>query len=93
VEDWLQTWRAVKADPSVMQRQGWSQYDIAQWTKAFELDEAQMRAALEERGAERPMDRPAFWTDERFDNPSQPVVGVSWLEARAYSLSHLFSVR
>lgn len=28
--------------------------------------------------------RPAFWEDPRFSGPQQPVVGVSWEEARAY---------
>jgi formylglycine-generating enzyme required for sulfatase activity len=28
--------------------------------------------------------QPAYWDDARFNNPSQPVVGVSWFEARAY---------
>jgi nucleotide-binding universal stress UspA family protein len=27
---------------------------------------------------------PEFWNDARFNNPAQPVVGVSWFEARAY---------
>jgi formylglycine-generating enzyme required for sulfatase activity len=27
---------------------------------------------------------PQYWDDTRFNNPSQPVVGVSWFEARAY---------
>ena len=27
---------------------------------------------------------PGFWNDARFNNPSQPVVGVTWFEARAY---------
>jgi formylglycine-generating enzyme required for sulfatase activity len=27
---------------------------------------------------------PAFWNDSRFNDPRQPVVGVSWQEARAY---------
>jgi formylglycine-generating enzyme required for sulfatase activity/class 3 adenylate cyclase len=27
---------------------------------------------------------PAFWQDERYNNPAQPVVGVCWYEARAY---------
>ncbi|NBO65871.1 MAG: hypothetical protein EBU88_13705 [Acidobacteria bacterium] len=27
---------------------------------------------------------PQFWNDKRFNNPMQPVVGVSWFEARAY---------
>ncbi|MBK8185562.1 MAG: SUMF1/EgtB/PvdO family nonheme iron enzyme [Candidatus Competibacteraceae bacterium] len=28
--------------------------------------------------------RPAFWNDDAFNNPAQPVVGVCWYEARAY---------
>ncbi|MFN8423763.1 MAG: SUMF1/EgtB/PvdO family nonheme iron enzyme [Anaerolineae bacterium] len=27
---------------------------------------------------------PQFWRDPRFNNPSQPVVGICWHEARAY---------
>ena len=30
------------------------------------------------------LDRTTFWHDERYNNPAQPVVGVSWYEARAY---------
>ncbi|MFZ4629996.1 MAG: formylglycine-generating enzyme family protein, partial [Blastocatellia bacterium] len=28
--------------------------------------------------------QPEFWNDQRFNNPLQPVVGVTWFEARAY---------
>jgi formylglycine-generating enzyme required for sulfatase activity len=28
--------------------------------------------------------QPEFWDDSRFNHPAQPVVGVSWFEARAY---------
>ncbi|MBK6796335.1 MAG: SUMF1/EgtB/PvdO family nonheme iron enzyme [Acidobacteria bacterium] len=28
--------------------------------------------------------QPEYWDDTRFYNPSQPVVGVTWFEARAY---------
>ena len=27
---------------------------------------------------------PLYWTDRRFNEPKQPVVGVDWIEARAY---------
>ncbi|WP_295394700.1 SUMF1/EgtB/PvdO family nonheme iron enzyme [uncultured Thiodictyon sp.] len=84
VDEWLGTWRAVKADPGLMKRWGWSEYNIALWTPTLTLEEADLRAILENEGAERPMDRPAYWTDERFANPAQPVVGVTWFEARAY---------
>jgi len=29
---------------------------------------------------------PRYWRDEDFNQPSQPVIGVSWFEARAYTL-------
>ncbi len=29
---------------------------------------------------------PRFWLDPAFNNPAQPVVGISWFEARAYTL-------
>jgi formylglycine-generating enzyme required for sulfatase activity len=28
--------------------------------------------------------QPAYWSDDAFNNPAQPVVGISWHEARAY---------
>jgi formylglycine-generating enzyme required for sulfatase activity len=28
--------------------------------------------------------QPEFWNDTRFNNPLQPVVGITWFEARAY---------
>ncbi|MDJ0838725.1 MAG: SUMF1/EgtB/PvdO family nonheme iron enzyme [Acidobacteriota bacterium] len=32
----------------------------------------------------RPDVQPRFWNDARFNNPNQPVVGISWPEAEAY---------
>ena len=28
--------------------------------------------------------QPEYWNDTRFNNPAQPVIGVTWFEARAY---------
>ena len=28
--------------------------------------------------------QPAYWNDDAFNNPAQPVVGICWFEARAY---------
>ena len=28
--------------------------------------------------------QPGYWTDDNFNNPAQPVVGITWFEARAY---------
>jgi len=32
----------------------------------------------------QPRSKPFYWDDERFNGPNQPVVGITWWEARAY---------
>src|SRR5438128_2569674 len=34
--------------------------------------------------AEAGAPEPRFWRDDRFNEPTQPVVGVSWFDAEAY---------
>jgi len=80
----MDTWRAVKADPSLMQRSGFSPQARTAWEQLIKMDEAEVSGLFSKAYADRPRDRPAFWTDERFDNPSHPVVGVNWFEASAY---------
>lgn len=41
-------------------------------------------AWLREKFPDRLIREPANWKDEHFNRPTQPVVGVSWFEARAY---------
>ncbi|MCK7480165.1 MAG: hypothetical protein M0C28_25025, partial [Candidatus Moduliflexus flocculans] len=55
----------------------------AQWENLIEMDEAEFREGLTKQQTERPLDQPAFWNNARFNNPSQPVVGVTGFEARA----------
>jgi formylglycine-generating enzyme required for sulfatase activity len=48
------------------------------------VDEAAVREMMGKAEAERSRARPADWDDARYNNPAQPVVGVTWFEARAY---------
>ncbi len=53
---------------------------------AFHIDKnpiinAQYKKFMEETG----YNEPAFWNDNRFNSPNQPVVGVSWDDAVAYT--------
>jgi formylglycine-generating enzyme required for sulfatase activity len=34
---------------------------------------------------EAQVDRPAYWEDDRFNEPGQPVTGVSWFEGEAFA--------
>ena len=50
------------------------------WIAKHPVTNEQYRRFLDEEGGEEP----AYWSDERFNSDRQPVVGVSWDEARAY---------
>ena len=85
VADWMNIWRAVHADPTLPQRLGWTSPSIAdQRSKHAQMEESEAREVFAKQYGDRPHDRPAFWTDERYSGPNQPVVGVNWYEANAY---------
>ncbi|MFI0606605.1 MAG: SUMF1/EgtB/PvdO family nonheme iron enzyme [Anaerolineae bacterium] len=54
------------------------------WRLWLTFDEAAFEAALAARWQGHPQTEPAFWHDQRFNRPSQPVVGICWYEAGAY---------
>jgi len=51
------------------------------WFSKYPITNEQFRAFLE---ANPRQPEPAFWTDATYNQPHQPVVGVSWHQARAY---------
>jgi len=91
---WLRHWRqvgqwvregAVDLDEWVAQRQ-MSPQEAETWKWVATLDDEGLaravRGAAGATAAER--SQPRLWEDRRYNNPSQPVVGVCWYEARAY---------
>ncbi len=80
-------WRGLKENPTLLgqlRRAGWPPQQVAAWEQLSQMEEEEMRETLGQFYADRPRDRPAFWDDERYNNPAQPVVGVNWWEAMAY---------
>jgi len=80
-------WQAVRKDPAYLgqlRRAAISPRDIAAWEQLAQMEEREVRQMLGKIYADRPRDRPAFWDDEGYNNPAQPVVGVMWYEAVAY---------
>ncbi len=71
---------------------------IRQWHKqgritSKQADDWEAIARMSDEDFERQLDewypsgrqaQPAYWNDDVFNNPAQPVVGISWYEARAY---------
>lgn len=57
---------------------------VDRWRAWLTLDETEFERALDAQWRAQRLVAPSRWGDERFNNPAQPVVGISWYEARAY---------
>ncbi|MCB0217716.1 MAG: SUMF1/EgtB/PvdO family nonheme iron enzyme [Caldilineae bacterium] len=81
-------WRRFQADPSIVEGQRESgEFDARKyrlWRQRLAMDGAQLEAHLCEIYPDQRFTEPQLWRDADFNNPAQPVVGVCWLEARAY---------
>ena len=65
-------------------RKGW---EIILNVKAFRIDRFETtNQAYEKYLSATGRPTPFFWKDRRFNSPRQPVVGISWEEARSYCL-------
>ncbi|MCP4343187.1 MAG: formylglycine-generating enzyme family protein, partial [Desulfobulbaceae bacterium] len=54
------------------------------WETIAQMNDDAFEALLDEWYPSGRQTQPAFWNDDAFNNPEQPVVGISWYEARAY---------
>ncbi|MBI4671526.1 MAG: SUMF1/EgtB/PvdO family nonheme iron enzyme [Chloroflexi bacterium] len=48
------------------------------------LSEEELRRELSSQLNQKSREHPQYWNDAQFNNPSQPAVGITWFEARAY---------
>lgn len=89
-QQWVEIWQALRADPEKMlaqaKRGGATPPQLEGLKQLAMMDEAEVREGISKEQVERSRERPAYWDDARFNNPAQPVVGVNWFEARAYSV-------
>jgi formylglycine-generating enzyme required for sulfatase activity len=56
-------------------------YTSAYFIDKYEVSNAEYKKFVDATGHVKPR----YWEDERFNQPNQPVVGVSWFDAMAYS--------
>ncbi|MFN8422320.1 MAG: SUMF1/EgtB/PvdO family nonheme iron enzyme [Anaerolineae bacterium] len=54
------------------------------WQARMLMTDQEFEAHLNQKWPGGPKRAPEYWQDAAFTNPAQPVVGVSWFEARAY---------
>jgi formylglycine-generating enzyme required for sulfatase activity len=63
----------------------WTTETAENWIERCNMSDEEYEELLEEWFPEGTTYRqPDFWDDTRFNSPAQPVVGVTWFEARAY---------
>ncbi len=87
---WLSIWKQLQ-DMSDNWREQFEQagsvspeqLDSLEYAKGLTEDE--LKEWLGKGLNEKSRSQPAYWNDARFNNPSQPVVGITWFEAQAYS--------
>lgn len=58
---------------------------VVRWRAWMALDEEAFAAALDQRWKATSNAEPAFWRNDHYNHPAQPVIGVCWYEARAYN--------
>jgi formylglycine-generating enzyme required for sulfatase activity len=77
-----------RQDPEKLE-QAWkggqmSEESYERWKKRLAMSQPEFEAHLWQLYPGGKLRAPALWHDGRFDNPSQPVVGISWYEARTF---------
>jgi formylglycine-generating enzyme required for sulfatase activity len=79
-----QGWGAARLRNLVKQNR-WTTKQAENWINWCGWTDEHFERALNKRyPAGKQYQQPEHWDDSRFNNPSQPVVGVTWFEARAY---------
>ncbi len=62
----------------------WMPQTLEAWRELTAMTEGEARERLRPIYAERSREEPAWWDDAALTGANQPVVGVTWYEARAY---------
>ncbi len=86
-ESWLRDWRWLKSNPDwkeQLERAGYLPKTIRTYEYAASLDEDALKSWLTQGLTSKSRERPQYWNESDRNNPSQPVVGVTWFEANAY---------
>ena len=80
--------RQYQSEPDILTRMRdhgrLSASDADAWAARLVLDDSTFERDLMARWPDGRCTEPAAWRDEAFNNPAQPVSGISWYEARAY---------
>ncbi len=78
----MQTWGDVRQ--TLEQSGNFSPDQVDDWVAIAKMTEDELKAELGKSLSQKSRTQPQYWNDLQYNNPSQPVVGITWFEARAY---------
>ena len=84
LDNWkiMQTWGNVR---QVLEQNGnYSPEQIDGFVYIAGLTENELKEQLGQQLSQKSRSQPHYWDDQQYNNPSQPVVGITWFEANAY---------
>ncbi|MFZ5880090.1 MAG: SUMF1/EgtB/PvdO family nonheme iron enzyme, partial [Chloroflexota bacterium] len=84
----MEAWKYLQDNPNwketFEQSGNYSPQQIESFESIAKMSEDELKSALGENLSQKSRSQPAFWNDRERNNPSQPVVGITWFEAKAY---------
>lgn len=87
-KSWLDDWKILKTMDDVRktleQSGNYTPSQIDTYEYVAGLSEDELKEVLSKQLSQKSRTEPAFWDNLERNNPSQPVVGITWFEARAY---------
>jgi formylglycine-generating enzyme required for sulfatase activity len=88
IEAWLEEWQYLQNTPNwkeqYEQSGNYSPIDIETREYIVSLSQDELKTVISEQLSQKSRTQPDYWDDAQYNKPSQPVIGVTWFEARAY---------
>ncbi len=85
VQEWVRRYRANPDLLAATRREGGFTHEVFErWRRRLAMTETELALHLAELYPSERKTAPRQWTNGRFNHPAQPVVAVTWYEARAY---------
>ena len=85
---WMNVWRFMQTNADWKERfestGNFSPTDLKGYESLAGMNEDEFKTWLSQSVAGKSREQPGYWHDSTYNNPSQPVVGLTWFEARAY---------
>jgi formylglycine-generating enzyme required for sulfatase activity len=87
-KSWIDQWKILQTFDDVRktleQNKSFTPDNVDFYERIAKMSEDEFKEYLGKNLSQKSRSQPAFWKDRERNNPSQPVVGITWFEAKAY---------